>query len=110
VLALDDVYPPATTYEELQTRIFDAVEALGLEIKTLDIEGDEEHITGVSLYDPLQRCEVMRFDSFLFIAPHLFPKPDGMHWSTSEEKCSRLMQRESRYFAALRYRLDHRKL
>jgi hypothetical protein len=46
----------------------------------------------------------------LFIAPHLFPKPDGMHWCTFEEKRSRLMQRESRYFAALRYRLDHGRL
>lgn len=66
VLALDDVYPPATTYEELQTRILDAVDALGLEIKTLDIDGDEEHITGIALYDPEQHREVMRFDSFLF--------------------------------------------
>ncbi len=65
-LALDDVYPPATTYEELQTRILDAVDALGLEIKTLDIEGDDEHITGIALHDPEQGREVMRFDSFLF--------------------------------------------
>lgn len=66
VLAMDDVYPPAVTYDELQARIFDAVDALGLEIKTLDIKGDEEHITGIALYDPEQDCEVMRFDSFLF--------------------------------------------
>ena len=66
VLALDDIYPPATTYEELQARVLDAVDALGLEIKTLDIEGDDEHITGIALHDPEQNCEVMRFDSFLF--------------------------------------------
>lgn len=66
VLTFDDIYPPATNYEELQTRILDAVEALGLEIKTLDIEGDDEHITGIALYDPEQDCEVTRFDSFLF--------------------------------------------
>ncbi|WP_330983550.1 MULTISPECIES: hypothetical protein [Enterobacterales] len=66
VLALDDVYPPATDYEELQTRILDAVEALGLEVITLDIEGDEEHISGIAVYDPEQCREVMRFESFLF--------------------------------------------
>ncbi|WP_024556284.1 hypothetical protein ACP26F_15765 [Franconibacter pulveris 1160] len=58
VLALDDIYPPATDYEELQTRIFDAVDALGLGIKTLDIKGDEEHITGIAIYDPEQCREV----------------------------------------------------
>jgi hypothetical protein len=46
----------------------------------------------------------------LFIAPHLFPKPDGMHWRTFEERCWRMMERESRYFAALRHRLDHGRL
>jgi hypothetical protein len=66
MLVLDDVYPPATDYEELQTRILDAVGALGLEIKTLDIEGDEEHISGIAVYDPEQGREVMRFESFLF--------------------------------------------
>lgn len=66
VLALDDVYPPAGTYDEIQARILDAVEALGLEIKTLDIEGDEEHISGIAVYDPEQCREVMRFESFLF--------------------------------------------
>lgn len=66
VLALDDVYPPAGTHDEIQPRILDAVEALGLEIKTLDIEGDEEHISGIAVYDPEQCREVMRFDSYLF--------------------------------------------
>jgi hypothetical protein len=46
----------------------------------------------------------------LFIALHLFPKPDGMHWCNFEERRWRLLQRESRYFAALRYQLDHGKL
>lgn len=66
VQTLDDVYPPATTYEELQTRILDAVDALGLEIQTLDIDGDEVHISGIAVYDPEQHREVMCFDSFLF--------------------------------------------
>jgi hypothetical protein len=66
MLALDDVYPPATDYEELQTRILDVVGALGLEIKTLDIESDEEHISGIAVYDPEPGREVMRFESFLF--------------------------------------------
>lgn len=66
VLTLDDIFPPAATYDELQARILDASDALGLEISTLDIEGDEEHITGIALYDPEQEREVMRFDSYLF--------------------------------------------
>ncbi|MDX6038908.1 hypothetical protein [Scandinavium lactucae] len=42
----------ASTYDELQARRLDASDALGIEIRTLDIEGDEEHITGIALYDP----------------------------------------------------------
>lgn len=37
VLTFDDAYPPAATYDELQARILDASDALGLEISTLPI-------------------------------------------------------------------------
>ncbi|MBV8043452.1 hypothetical protein, partial [Pluralibacter sp.] len=66
VLTLDDAYPPAADYEALQERILDAADMLELEIRTLDIEGEEDAICGIALYDPAQECEVMRFDSFLF--------------------------------------------
>lgn len=61
-----DAEQAAATYDELQARILDSSGALGLEITTQDIEGDEEHITGIVLYDPEQEREVMRFDSYLF--------------------------------------------
>jgi len=66
VLTFDDVYPPAADYEALQERILDAADMLELEIRTLDIEGEEGAICGIALYDPEQECEVMRFDSPFF--------------------------------------------
>jgi hypothetical protein len=33
VLTLDDIFPPAVTYDELQARILDASDTLGLEIR-----------------------------------------------------------------------------
>lgn len=66
VLAFDDIYPPAATYEELQTRIADAAETLGLELRVIEAEGDEDHITGLEFYDPEQDCIACHFDSPLF--------------------------------------------
>ncbi|VEI21323.1 Uncharacterised protein [Serratia plymuthica] len=66
VLTLDDIYPPAETEEELRARVLDAADSLGLEVRTVDIDGDEEHIIGIELYDAEQDKTVVRFDSYLF--------------------------------------------
>lgn len=66
VLTLDDIYPPAETEDELRDRVLDAAEALGLEVRTVDVDGDEEHIIGIELYDAEQDKTVHRFDSYLF--------------------------------------------
>lgn len=66
VRMLDDVYPPADNEDALRERVLDASEALGLEVRTVDIDGDEEHIIGVELYDPEQDKVISRYDSPFF--------------------------------------------
>ncbi|MFC0226319.1 hypothetical protein [Serratia aquatilis] len=63
VLILDDLYPPAETYAELQMRIHDASEALGLELRLIAADGNEEYVTGLEFYDAEQDYIACRFDS-----------------------------------------------
>lgn len=66
VLVFDDIYPPADSEDELRERVLDAADALGLEVRTVDINGDEEHIIGIELYDPEQGKVISRCDSPFF--------------------------------------------
>ena len=66
VLTLDDLYPPAGNYEALQMRVQDAAEVLGLELRFIEVEGNDKYIDGLEFYDPEQDCIACHFDSPLF--------------------------------------------
>ncbi|WP_240355055.1 helix-turn-helix transcriptional regulator [Pectobacterium brasiliense] len=95
VLTFDDIYPPASTYEELQTRILDAAEALNLEVRLLEV--DDEHIRGIELYDADQDCVARRCDSHIFELEAL----TFLRWLVVEKKLGQLNAATKAGLAAL---------